>query len=62
MQEGEELKAILGYIVSSRLAWATGDTDSMSILEKRKEGEKLHFRQNPCFFFSFLLTFLGMFF
>jgi hypothetical protein len=59
MQEGEGLKASLGYIVSSRLAWATGDTVSMSFLEERKEGESLHFHTIPLLFLFLPSQLLG---
>lgn len=39
--------------MSSRLAWATGDTVSMSILEERKEGENLHFEAITLLFLFF---------
>lgn len=60
MPEGEELKAILGYLVSSGLSWAIEDSLHVHPRGKERRGT-LHFQAIPWLFLSFLLTFLGMF-
>lgn len=60
MQEGEELKAILGYLVSSRLSWAIEDSLHVHPRGKERRGS-LHFQAIPWLFLSFLPTFSGMF-